>query len=489
MTFSLDLVVLGPVLAPAAGALLVLGLDAVSRRVPAAAHVGVAGLALLAALVATVPGLTQAPGDRRATFCLPAGECLYAAGTLSSGLQLLALGAAGVVLALAWPDWTARERGPGGTAVQAVLLLSATAGVAAVVAARDLGTLLVSLELATLPTVGLVALERRRARAARAVEGAVTLLTTSLVSFALLALGAAMWVAATGSALLGPALAREAAAVPARSALLVLAAVLVFAGIGFKLSAAPFHSWTPLTYVRAPLPVTTYLAGASKVAAAGALVVVVQALAGASGFALTALGLLAALSMTLGNVLALRQHDLVRLLAWSAVAQAGWVVLPLSVVTQRSGPAAAGYLTVYVLATLLAFAVVSATARGGSVTLADHRGLGHRRPLVATALGFALLTLAGLPPAVIGLVAKVVALRPVAGEGVWWLAVVAALNVALGIAVYLRWLAALVARETPDAAAAGPGAAAGAERWVQRAVIGLLSLLLVAGSVAPIGLW
>jgi NADH-quinone oxidoreductase subunit N len=488
VTFSLDLVVLGPVLAPAAGALIVLVLDAVSRRVPALAHLAVAAVALALGLVATVPGLTQAAGDRRASFCLPSGDCLYAAGSVSSGLQLLGLGAAGVVLALAWRDWLGPERGPGGTAVQAVLLLSATAGVVAVVAARDLGTLLVSLELATLPTVGLVALERSRAREGRAVEGAVTLLTTSLVSFALLALGAALWVAATGSALLTPALAREASGDPARSGLLVLAAVLVFAGIGFKLSAAPFHSWTPLTYARAPLPVTTYLAGASKVAAAGALVVVVQALAGASDFALTALGLLAALSMTLGNMVALVQQDLVRLLAWSAVAQAGWVVLPLSVVSQRSGPAAAGYLTVYVLATLLAFAVVIATARGGAVTLEDHRGLGQRRPLVATALGLALLTLAGLPPAVIGLVAKVVALRPVAGEGVWWLAVVAALNVALGIAVYLRWLAAVVSRQ-PEDAGTFVAVVPRPERWTHRVVIGVLSLLLVAGSLAPVGLW
>lgn len=488
MTFSLDLVVLGPVLAPAAGALLVLGLDAASRRVPAVAHLAVAAVALALGLVATAPGLAQSPGDRRTSFCLPGGDCLYAAGTVSSGLQLLALAAAGVVLALAWRDWVSAERGTGGTAVQAVLLLSATAGVVAVVAARDLGTLLVSLELATLPTVGMVALERQRAREGRAVEGAITLLTTSLVSFALLALGAALWVAATGSALLTPELAREASGDPTRSPLLVLAAVLAFAGIGFKLSAAPFHAWTPLTYARAPLPVTTYLAGASKVAAAGALVVVVQALAGASDFALTALGLLAALSMTLGNMVALVQHDLVRLLAWSAVAQAGWVVLPLSVVSQRSGPAAAGYLTVYVLATLLAFAVVIATGRGGAVTLEDHRGLGQRRPLVATALGFALLTLAGLPPAVIGLVAKVVALRPVAGEGVWWLAVVAALNVALGIAVYLRWLAVVVSRRPEDAAEFVP-VVPRSERWTHRVVIGVLSLLLVAGSLAPVGLW
>src|SRR5699024_7446312 len=150
------------------------------------------------------------------------------------------------------------------------------------------------------------------------------------VSFALLALGAALWVAATGTGLLSPGAAAAAAAVPQQAALLLLAAVFVLAGLGFKLSAVPFHAWTPLTYATAPLPVTTYLAGTSKVAALGGMIVLVQALAGTSEFALLAVAVLAAVTMTLGNAMALRQDDLVHLLAWSAIAQAGWLLLPLA---------------------------------------------------------------------------------------------------------------------------------------------------------------
>lgn len=495
MTPSVAFGPLWPVLAPALAAVLVLVLDV---AVPQArrTHLVVAALGLAGGAVATGPGL-GAGSAARETFCVvPGGSCLYSAGSLTSGLQLLALGSALVVLVLTWADWDRPddEAGGGRTAVLTALLLAATAGVVAVPAAGDLATLLVALELATLPTVALVALERARARHARAITAAVSLLTTSLVSFALLALGAALWVAATGTALLSAT--RAADAVDAgRGPLLVLAAVLALAGLGFKLSAVPFHAWTPITYTGAPLPVTVYLAATSKVAALGGLVVLVQALAGAAVVTVVAIGVVAALSMTVGNVRALREHDLVRLLAWSAVAQAGWVMLPLAAVSARSGRAAAGYLVVYAVATLAAFVAVvlvaALPARG--VRLEHHRALARSHPLVAAALTLALLTLAGLPPAVVGLVAKVVALRPVAGEGLWWLAVVAALNVALGIAVYLRWVAVLLERPPTDAEQAetapdepGPRVRG---RVRHRVLLGVLTALLVAGSLAPVGIF
>nr|WP_281496737.1 proton-conducting transporter membrane subunit [Ornithinimicrobium sp. F0845] len=474
-----------------------------------------AAVGLVGGAAATWPAIAQGAGDATGAFCLPSGSCLYAASSLTGGLQLLALGSALVVLVLTWPAWSRAGRGSATSAPTVVLValfLAATAGVTAVPAARDLGTLLVSLELATLPVVALVALERRAARYRGAVAGAVALLTTSLVSFALLALGAALWVAATGTALLSPEAAAEAAAVPERSALLLLAAVLVLAGLGFKISAVPFHAWTPLTYATAPLPVTTYLAGTSKVAALGGMIVLVQALAGTSGFALVAVAVIAALTMTLGNAMALRQVDLVHLLAWSAVAQAGWLMLPLASLSSRAVHAAGGYLAVYVVATVLAFVVVLTVARrpDGGVLLSDHRGLARHQPLTAAALGLALLTLAGLPPAIIGLVAKVVVLRPVAADGTWWLLIVATLNIALGIAVYVRWLAALIERTAGEevlvpapaaeaaaqtqprgdrGATAAPSHAAYQMPVRHRVLIGALAALLLLGSIAPVGIF
>lgn len=509
MTLEVNLAALWPVLAPALAAVLVLVVDVVAPRAHPA-HLWLAAAGLVGGAVATIPAITQSPADVQGAFCLPSGPCLYAASSLTGGLQLLALGSALVVLVLTWREWGRAGRGDATSAPAVVLValfLAATAGVAAVPAARDLGTLLVSLELATLPVVALVALERRASRHGGAVAGAVALLTTSLVSFALLALGAALWVAATGTALLSPDAAAAAAAVPERSALLLLAAVFVLAGLGFKLSAVPFHAWTPLTYAAAPLPVTTFLAGTSKVAALGGMIVLVQALAGTSGFALTVVAVLAALTMTLGNAMALRQVDLIHLLAWSAVAQAGWLMLPLAALSSRAVHAAGGYLAVYVVATVLAFVVVIAVAQrpGSGASLEDHRQLARRQPLTAAALGLALLTLAGLPPAIIGLVAKVVVLRPVAADGLWWLIVVAALNIALGIAVYVRWLAALIERQAPDEVpiavlSADPGDDPGDEAEDagppaysmpvhHRVLIGALAALLLLGSIAPVGIF
>lgn len=529
MTLELHLVATLPVLAPLVAAIVVLLLDAAvpHRREP---HLFIAAGGLVVGALATLPGLGQQAGDVRGAFCLDSGECLYAATRVVSVLQVTALLAAIVVVVLAWRDWTAPGRdadggreGTGRAPVVAALALGATGGVVAVPAAGDLGTLLVSLELATLPTVALVALVRTTwaaERRARAVEGAVSLLTTSLVSFALLALGAGLWVAATGTALLGGTLGGTTTV--EHPALLVLAAIFLVAGLAFKVSAVPFHAWTPITYAAAPLPVTAYLATVSKVASLGGLVVVVQALGVVDGTTLLGLAILAAASMTVGNLVALTQTDTVRLLAWSTVAQAGWVLLPLASLSSRAAHAATSYLVVYVTATLLAFVVVIAVAGRRPVTsLASHQGLLRTRPLLALPLGLALLALAGLPPAVVGVVAKIVALRPVLGDETWWLAVVAALNIALGVAVYVRWLSVVVGparmdlvsdpatgvaapatgavptaddglpaspADPPGETAAGAAEAPGrtpARVWV---LVALLTLALVAGSVSPVGI-
>ena len=456
---SIDWLVLGPVVAPAAGAVLVLLVDAVAPRA-GRVHCLTGLLALVAGLLLAVPGTLQAATRPLRTLCLaaPDGACLYEAGPLASALQLGALAAALVVLLLMWPTTAADSGLRGGPAVLVCLVLSATAGAAGVAAAHDLGSWLVCLELATLPAIALVALRGTPA----AGRGALALLTTSLVSFAMVALGAALWLTGTGEAVFASGSVGSALAEPHHRPVLLLGVLLMVAGLGFKLSLVPFHAWTPQAYAGGSEPVAAFLAGTSKVAALAALVVVVGPLADAGAPVLAAIGVAAAVSMTLGNVLALVQDDPVRLLAWSTVAQAGWVVLPLSAQEHRSAPAAGGYLLAYVIATMVAFTVVhaisSATPARGAVanrrTLTAYTGLLRARPLLGGALGLALLSLAGLPPAVVGLVAKVVALRPVVAEEQWALALVAVANAVVGIAVYLRWFAVLL--RDPEDGPAGP---------------------------------
>jgi NADH-quinone oxidoreductase subunit N len=535
---SLDLAVLLPALVPLGGALLVLVADLVVptlRRLPW----GVAALASVGTALATVPGL--ASGDTRTTLCLapPSGSalptveglpasCFWEADALTGALQIAAGAAALLCVLLAWPR---RGRRPGSSApsrssapepasepVQVVLLLAALAATVVVAASRDVGTWLVALELATLPVVVLVALSGRRS----AVAGATQLLVTSLVSFALLTLGVALWYAATGSPFLTPDAALSTGGAfqaapgsptsvvfPSVSAGVVsLATVLVLAGVGFKLSLVPFHAWTPTAYAGAPLPIATFLATVSKIAALAALLVVLRAVSVLGTPALSSIALLAALSMTVGNVLALRQDDVVRLLAWSTVAQAGWVILPLVSISALGVGASATYLLTYVAATLVAFAVVAVTVRerpADGRVLAGYEGLWRRSPWRAGALALALTSLAGLPPGVIGLVGKVVALRPVVAEGWVWLAAIAAANAVLGVAVYLRWLrpvvsspdtsGALAAAEASGAsdgpgassASGAPGSASGPRRGGGVAVAGLVlaAAVLVVVSVQP----
>jgi NADH-quinone oxidoreductase subunit N len=274
--------------------------------------------------------------------------------------------------------------------------------------------------------------------------------------------------------------------------------LLLVAGLGFKLSLVPFHVWTPQAYAGGSDAVAAFLAGTSKVAALAALVVVLQPLASASSPVLVAIGLLAAASMTVGNLLALVQDDPVRLLAWSTVAQAGWVVLPLSALAARSTAAAGAYLLAYVVATLVAFCVVHvigtasvqsggpSAARGADgtprdrPTIAAYTGLLRTHPLLGGALGLALLSLAGLPPGFIGLVAKIVALQPVVGAQQWVLAVVAVANAVLGIAVYLRWFAVLL--RDPDTAQGVTAPGSDSVVVVRRVPAPTMAALLLTGT-------
>ncbi len=481
---SVNAAVLLPVLAPAVGAAVILVADVVVphlRRM----HYVVALASLLAGAVGTFAGLGMVAGDARQTLCLPGGsQCMYAADSISSALQVAALLAAALTLLLSWPD--DKKQLPGGTAVMLSLVLSATAGATAVAGARDVGSWLVALELATLPTVALVALRGTRS----AISGAVALLTTSLVSFGLLALAAGLWFTATTSAFLTPAAALTVIVDPGRRPILVLAVVLFVAGVGFKLSLVPFHAWTPEAYDGAPLPIAAFLAGVSKIAALAALLVVIRAIAPLGAPPLTAIAIVAALSMTLGNIMAVRQNSVVRLLAWSTVAHAGWVVLPLATVSSAAVHASGAYLLAYVLATLLAFAVVATLVqtRGASRArdLSHYRGLLRDHPVLASALGLALLSLAGLPPGVLGLVAKVTVLRPVVASELWLLAVIAAANAVLGVAVYVRWLRAILASPDagPDGAAVVPAPARQAHPATLVAV-GLTGVALVLTSLSP----
>ncbi|KAB1902056.1 NADH-quinone oxidoreductase subunit N [Micromonospora sp. AMSO1212t] len=440
-----------PAYLAAGTAVLVLLVDLLVARpavTVAVAALGATGTAVGAALVGA--------DDTRRTFCV-GDDCSWVwngrAALVGAVIALLTLG----VLALSGPLLRA-GRTPVGE--YCFLLACAMTGGVVLGAAGDLITLIVALETLTLPLYVLVGLRRGSLAGA---EAAVTFFVVSVVATTVTLLGAALLYAVTGTLHLD----RLGATLAARDdltglPLTTVAVALVVAGLAFKVAAVPFHAWAPATYDGAPLPVAAYLSTASKLGGVVALLAVVQrALPGdLTGPVLAAL---AVLTMTVGNLVALRQRRTVRLLAWSSVAQAGYILAPLGALALTAGrtgdaraaayAAAVAYAIFFVLLELAAFAAVVALrpADGDGGTLADLRGAARRHPWVGGAFALALIGLAGLPPGLAGLFAKVTVVRALLAGHAGWLALVVALNAVIGLAYYLRVTASLYA--TPAGAA------------------------------------
>ncbi len=487
---SLDYAALAPVIVLAAGALLTLLVDLALPRRPvlvAAVSFGTVAVALLALL----PLRTGS----RETFCAapvpgsPAA-CSYVADQLAVSVQLVLIAGAGIVVLLSAAE---RLLPPGELHF---LLLSSVAGAATVAAARDLATLVVALELVSLPSFALVALRRDQ----QAAQAALTAFLMSVVATAVTVLGVAFVYAGTGTLFLQrTATALEHAGV--RQPLVLAGLVLVLAAPAFKLAAVPLHAWAPDTYLGAPLPVAGYLSVVSKGAGLVALLAVtLVGFAPASSTWAPAVAVLTAGTLLVGNLGALRQRSVVRLLAWSSVAQAGFLLLPVAAAGSAApgGPgglaaaAAVAYLAAYAAMNLGAFAVVAAAAPPGRTTaslrLDDLRGLARTRPALGLPLAFFLACLAGLPPGLVGLVTKVRVLEVPVRSASGWLAVLAAVASVIGLAYYLRFAAILFAAPEGSAVAvAGPVRAPGGIRWAV-AVTLAVSVVLSAAPALVLGL-
>jgi NADH-quinone oxidoreductase subunit N len=435
----IDWLAIAPPLALALTAIAILVVDAFVGRT---GFPVVTGLSLAGLLVAGWATFALA-GDTRSVFCLPATPgaprgCSYVVETLTVGGWLVVLvGTAVVVLLSARAAIDARVA----LAEHHFLLLASAAGAMTLVASRDLVTLLIALEVVSLPAFAMAGLKRGDRRSA---EAALKFFLVSVVSTAFTLLGISFVYGATGAMHftgINGALLAGVEAQPVAAA----GAVLTLVGLGFKVAAVPFHAWVPDVYVGSPVPVAAYLSVVSKAAGLVGLLLVLDRAFGAYAAAWQpVLAVVAALTMTVGNVLALRQQHAVRLLAWSSVAQAGFMLAPLAVlaeVGEDAVRAAMAYLLIYALVNLGAFAVVAMMTRHRPAgRIADYAGLVRREPWAGVGLAFALLCLAGLPPGVVGLFAKLVVFWVVVDGGLGWLAVVMAVNVAIGLAYYLRWI-------------------------------------------------
>ena len=292
------------------------------------------------------------------------------------------------------------------------LLLTAFIGMLIMPSARDLLLLFVALETVSIPAFVMAGLRKRSLYSS---EAALKFFLIGVLSVALMLFGISMVYGFTGTTdLAGIAAAISAAGDP--EPLLLASVMLVIVGFGFKISAVPFHFWAPDTYAGAPLPVAAMLAVASKAAGfAGLIAIAFIAFEPLAEVWAPVLGVLAILTMTLGNLVALQQRDLIRLLAYSSVAQAGYMLIPFglarsgadgAVVNEAAVQAVLFYLVAYAVMNIGAFGVaIAVNRRTGLRSIADYAGLSARSPLLAMALTVFLLSLGGAPPTV-GLWAK-----------------------------------------------------------------------------------
>ncbi|MET9046823.1 NADH-quinone oxidoreductase subunit N [Streptomyces sp. NPDC004362] len=405
--------------------------------------VSVAGLA-----VAALTLLPLLDGDR-ATFCL-AGDphlCSYTADRFTLVIQFLVLGGALLAALLSVTVLEdAKRRIPEGEFW--FLLLSSAAGAALLPASRDLATLVVALEVASLPAFALVGMRYGDKRSS---EAALKFFLSSVTATTVSLMGISFVYASTGSLYLTQIADRIQHVDGQLHVLAQTGVVLTLVGFAFKTAAVPFHFWVPDTYVGAPLPVAAYLSVVGKaVGFSGLILVTVVALPSYSDVWGPALAALACLTMTVGNVGALRQqatraYSAVRLLAWSSVGQAGYLLVPIAAAgyskdAQKAIGSTVAYALMYAAINLGAFAVAALVGRTRTLNrITDYRGLYASNPLAALILAFFLLCLAGLPPGIIGLFAKVTVFSAAVDAGLGWLAVVMAVNVVIALFYYLQW--------------------------------------------------
>lgn len=315
------------------------------------------------------------------------------------------------------------------------LILCATVGMMFMSSGLELITLFIGLETMAMSFYVLAGYLKPNPRSN---EAAVKYFLLGAFSLGILLYGMSLLYGATGTTRLAGI--AEALAGQETSAVLVLAVILVGAGMGFKIAAVPFHMWAPDVYEGAPTPVTAFLSVGSKAASFAMLLrIFVEGLPALGDEWRTMFWVLAAITMTVGNIAALTQSNLKRMLAYSSIAHAGYLLIGVVVGTERGVAAMLVYLGVYLFMQLGAFAIVTAMRRSDIIgdELKDLNGLFKRSPAVGFAMLCFMLSLGGIPPTA-GFMGKMWLFGAAIDAGEIWLVVIAVANSAISAYYYLR---------------------------------------------------
>jgi len=341
------------------------------------------------------------------------------------------------------------------------LVLVSTLGMMLMAAATELITIFVALELTSISLYILVGFLKD----SKSSEASLKYLLLGAVASAVLLYGMALIFGFTGKTQLGE-IAQVLQAMSLQTVLaspgLILGIVLLIAGFGFKIAAIPFHMWVPDVYEGAPTPITAYLSVASKAAGFAIILRVFYSAFGLPGWLSLDWGIvfavLAAIGMTVGNVVAIPQANIKRMLGYSSIAQAGYLLVGLATVGVSPAADILGrsvilfFLVSYALTNLGAFiAIIAISNKVDSDLIDDYSGMGKRAPLLALALTLCLISLIGMPPAA-GFMAKFYIFSAAVNHGLLWLVIIAVINSVISAYYYLRvvkvmWLGEPVSEE------------------------------------------
>jgi NADH-quinone oxidoreductase subunit N len=441
---STDLWLLSPEIALTALALVVVGLDFVVKRKAILSIVSILGLIAPVALVTQI-GIAQ--NRPLSAFYGMLRVDNYA---LFFDYLFLLIGAGVVLVSYDYVRLYMKNAGE-----FYALMLFALVGAMFMASSSELITIYISLELTSFPLYVMAGMLRNNipgdpTSAQRSSEAGIKYVLLGAMSSAILLYGMALLYGVTGSTDLGEIAQGLIGFGKGPNGLVLLVAdIFIFAGFGFKISAVPFHMWAPDIYEGAPTPGTLFFSVASKTAGFAALIRIFidGGLVQTSSFYLWGLiGIVAVLSMTLGNVVAIVQSDIKRMMAYSSIAQAGYILVGFTALaynpSKASGAGNAGmlvFLAVYVVTNIGAFAGIIALANAtGGERVRDFDGLVRRSPALALGMSLCLLSLAGIPP-LAGAISKVFIFLTAWQEGglLPWLVIVALINSVISIAYYV----------------------------------------------------
>jgi len=357
------------------------------------------------------------------------------------------------------------------------LLLFSVVGMLGLVASLELVSMFVALEIMSVALYGMAGLDRARPESQ---EAALKYFVTGAFASAFFLYGVALVYGVTGSTSLDRVARALGVTGPEGFPLAVLGAAFLLVGFGFKIASGPFHMWAPDVYEGAPTTVTAFMSAGVKAAAFGALLRVFDyGLADLARHWQPLVAVLAIVTMAFGNLAALAQRNLKRLLAYSAIAHAGYLMAALVATPALAVEAILFYLAAYAAVNLGAFGVIAALSKDGRepATLADLAGLAERRPVLAAAFTVFLLSLTGIPLTA-GFVGKFYLFNAAVASGWVVLALVGVLTSVVSAYYYLRIVVAMYMEEP-----------VGEDRWAAVSPSAVLALSLAAAVTLLLGLW